>query len=101
MTGPDEKWLNGDTGQPYWRPSTVGEPRTEWVVIHGETAPTPEAVEPASPEPTPAAAATPQEPIALPLSRTQRLRVLIEQVRSGDRSAVDALREALGGTDAD
>ena len=105
MSGPpDEKWIHGDSGLPYWRPSTVGEDR--WLVIVGAPDPV-EAAQPAPdtpgrPEPPPVAAvvATP-DPEPIPVTRAQRIRTYIEQVRSGDRSAVHLLRAAMRGHDDD
>lgn len=93
MTRPDERWIHGDTGQPYWRESTAHEDR--FIVIHGAPEPVQDA-----PGRTEAAqvdvAATPPEP-TVAVTRGQRIRNLMSAVRSGDRSAADALREALMG----
>lgn len=101
MNPPDEKWRNGHTGEPYWRPSTEGEARTEWVVIHGQDAPTAAQEAPGRPGPPTADAAATPPPEPIPVSRAQRLRNLMAAVRNGDHSAADLLRAAIGGNDVD
>ena len=90
----DEKWINGNTGEPYWRTSTLGEDR--FVVIHGgQTAPEPVQDAPGRPEAVPVASvAVPEPPV--PPTRRQRIVNAVEAVRRGDRSAVDTLRELIG-----
>lgn len=96
MSGPDEKWYRGDTGAPYWRPSTVGDDR--WIVIHGAVdAPERPQDAPGRIEAAPAVIDATPDPTPLPVTRAGRIRALMGQVRSGDKSAVDALREALMG----
>ena len=104
MSGPpDEKWTNGHTGEPFWRPSTAHEDR--WLVIVGAPDPV-EAAQPAQdapggPESSPVAAVATPDPEPIPVTRAQRLRNLMDAVRSGDRSAVDLLRAAMRGHDDD
>ena len=97
MSGPDEKWINGDTGLPYWRESTAHEPRTQWVVLDGGVVAAPEPPEKAPRRPRPARAApipTP-EPPAVPLTWRQRLVNAADALRRGDKSAMDTLTDVI------
>ena len=109
MSGPDEKWTNGHTGEPYWRPSTAHEDR--WLVIVGEPPQTvdgsvsndidPEDVTNIGEIDQRDVGRTSDIPAPIPVTRAQRLRNLMDAVRSGDKSAVDLLRQAMGGHDDD
>ena len=102
---PDEKWIRGDTGDPYWRESTAHEARTEWIVIHGGPEPSQNGSGPSKP---PQEAPAPNEPVLpeptpIPLTKRQLVENLMDALRKGDRSAMDRLRDLIkrdGGPDA-